>query len=104
MNQPFERDIPRTEATTAEFCRSTPLQLAATALVLTVLTLTALALTIRPARAGEHNMNMSTLTEKQKSIVPIAAFTATGSNARPVRACIRATIQIRASSERPLSG
>lgn len=78
MNQPFEIHIPRTEATTAEFCRSTPLQLAATALVLTVLTLTALALTIRPAWAEGHNMNMSTLTEKQKSIVPIAAFTASG--------------------------
>lgn len=41
-------------------------------------TLAALTLTARPALAGEHAMNISTLTDKQRGIVPIAAFTATG--------------------------
>lgn len=44
--------------------------------------LVALTLTARPALAEGNTMNASTLTAKQKSIVPIAAFTATGDMAR----------------------
>lgn len=52
--------------------------LSLTNFTLAVFTLAALSLTARPALAGEHAMNISTLTAKQRSIVPIAAFTATG--------------------------
>ncbi|GAB6126199.1 carboxymuconolactone decarboxylase family protein [Humidesulfovibrio idahonensis] len=50
----------------------------ALSMAVAALTLAALTLTARPALAGEHTMNISTLTEKQRGIVPIAAFTATG--------------------------
>jgi alkylhydroperoxidase/carboxymuconolactone decarboxylase family protein YurZ len=44
--------------------------------------LAALTLTVQPALAEGSTMNASTLTAKQKNIVPIAAFTATGDMAR----------------------
>lgn len=52
---------------------SLTISLAVAALALTTFTPSA-----RAASAGEHSMNMSTLSEKQRGIVPIAAFTATG--------------------------
>ena len=44
--------------------------------------LAALTLTARPALAEEYAMNTSILTTKQRGIVPIAAFTATGDMAK----------------------
>lgn len=68
--------------------------LAVAALALAVLTLTALTLTARPAPAGEHTMNMSTLTEKQRGIIPISAFTASGDMPR-LDAALRAVLAAR---------
>jgi len=53
-----------------------------TVFTLTALTLAALTLTARPALAESNTMNTSTLTAKQRGIVPIAAFTAIGDMAK----------------------
>jgi alkylhydroperoxidase/carboxymuconolactone decarboxylase family protein YurZ len=52
------------------------------AMAVAAFALAALNLTARPALAEGNTMNASTLTAKQKSVVPIAAFTATGDMAR----------------------
>lgn len=54
----------------------------ALSLAVAAFALTALTLTARPVLAGDTTMNMSTMAERQKAIVPIAAFTATGDMAR----------------------
>lgn len=87
MNHPPETSIHRFGTTTAgahdgsgcgRLLQAASAGLVLAALTLTVFTLAVLALAVRSANAGEFDMSMSALTEKQKSIVPIAAFTATG--------------------------
>lgn len=87
MTHPHETSRHQFEATTAgahigsgrgNLIQAASAGLVLAALTLTVFTLAVLTLTARPANAGERETSMSTLTEKQRGIVPIAAFTAMG--------------------------
>lgn len=71
-----------TQGTTAQVFPMAAWPLIFAGLILTALTLAALTLTARPARAEGNTMNTSTLTARQRGIVPIAAFTATGDMAK----------------------
>jgi Uncharacterized homolog of gamma-carboxymuconolactone decarboxylase subunit len=68
----------QTQGTMAQVFHLAACPLIGKGLVLAALILAALTLTARPALAEGNAMNANTLTAKQKSIVPIAAFTATG--------------------------